>query len=257
MYRVRVVETFLKDGVPLTKVNCFYRLLEENSLCLSSSTHQSQLIPVNQREEECKLRDSIKHKDASVIFDGTTHVSEAMVIVLRFVDEDGCIQQKIARLLLVAKSMTGEELARELVLSLSTELGITGNILLASIQDRASVNNVAMQTLKIIYPNVIDIRCFSYTFDHVGQNFNTPVLDQLTKTWINLFSRSPKAKLAWREKTGLPVPTYLATRWWSKWEVLKALLLSFGDVKSFLMDCDLPPSRLKLLDILEDHPNCT
>ena len=115
-----------------------------------------------------------------------------MVIVLRFVDKDWCIQQKVARLLLVAQSMTGEELTRELVLNLSTELGITGNLLLASIHDRASVNNVAMQTLKIIYPNVIDIGCFSHTLDHVGQNFNTPVLDQFTKTWINLFSRSPK-----------------------------------------------------------------
>ena len=64
-----------------------------------------------------------------------------MLITLRFVDEDLCIQQKVARLLLVAKSMTGEELGRELVLKLSTELGITDKRLLASIHDRASVNN--------------------------------------------------------------------------------------------------------------------
>lgn len=55
-----------------------------------------------------------KDVDVSVIFDETTNVCEAMVIVLRFMDE----QTKIARLILVAKSMTGEEQARELVLNL-------------------------------------------------------------------------------------------------------------------------------------------
>ena len=63
------------------------------------------------------------------------------------------------------------------------------------------MNNVAMQML---YPNVVDIGCFSHTLDHVGENFNMPVLDQFAKTGF----RSPKAKLVWREKTGLPIPTY-------------------------------------------------
>ena len=37
--------------------------------------------------------------------------------------------------------------------------------------------------------------------------------------------------------------------------MLKALLLSFGYAESFLRDCDLPPSRLNLLEILEDLPS--
>ena len=82
--------------------------------------------------------------------------------MLRFVDDDWHIQQKVVKLLLVDKSMTGEELTRELLLRLSTELRVTANHLLASMRDRASVNNVAMQTLKIIYPNVVDIGCFSH-----------------------------------------------------------------------------------------------
>ena len=67
-----------------------------------------------------------------------------MVIVLHFVDDDWCIQQRVAWLMLLAKSMTGQELARQLILCLSTELGITGDQLIASIHDRASVKNVAM-----------------------------------------------------------------------------------------------------------------
>lgn len=190
-----------------------------------------------------------------VIFDGTTHVCEATVIILRFVDDNWCIQQRVARLMLLAKSMSGEELARVLILCLSTELGITDDRLIASMHDRASVNNVAMQTLKILYPSLIDIGCFSHTLDLVGEKFCTPILDQFSKGWINMFSRSPKTKLTWRTKTGLPIPTYSTTRWWSRWEVLKQMLCYFGDIRSFLDDKDLPPTRLKLLEIMDDPPS--
>ena len=37
--------------------------------------------------------------------------------------------------------------------------------------------------------------------------------------------------------------------WWSKWEVLKQ---AFGDVKHFLENSDLPPTRQKLMDIFND-----
>lgn len=54
-------------------------------------------------------------------------------------------------------------------------------------------------------------------------------------------------------KTSLPVPTYSATHWWSKWEVMKHLHDAFGDVYAFLQSEDLSPSRLKLLEILNNN----
>ena len=96
-----------------------------------------------------------------------------MVIVLRFIDEHWCIKQRTARLMLLARSMTGEELARQLIVCLSTELGINGDHLIATMRDRAAVNNVAIQTLQI--------GCFSHTLDHVGEKMYTPVLDKFAK----------------------------------------------------------------------------
>ena len=58
----------------------------------------------------------------------------------------------------------------------------------------------------------------------------------------------------WRTKTGLPAPTYSATRWWSKREVIKHLHDAFGDIPSFVEEEDLPPSRLKLQEILDNPP---
>ena len=43
-------------------------------------------------------------------------------IVLRFVSE-GCVKQRLVKIAMLSKSLAGEELARELVTALSTELG--------------------------------------------------------------------------------------------------------------------------------------
>ena len=67
--------------------------------------------------------------------------------------------------------------------------------------------------------------CFSHTLDHVGWNLS--VLDEFMKVWIELLTRSPKAKLAWREATGLPVPTYSTTQWWL---MMRDMLVAFDDV---------------------------
>ena len=74
-----------------------------------------------------KVKNDINGKCVSVIFDGTTHVCEAMVIVIHFIDDEWCIQQCVARLMLLAKSKVGEEVARQLIACLSTELGITNS----------------------------------------------------------------------------------------------------------------------------------
>ena len=137
------------------------------------------------------------------------------MILIRFVDENWHIQQRVVRLMLLAKSLSGEEVARQLIVSLTTELGIASNLLIAAMRDRASVNNVAIRTLSIVFPKVLDIGCFSHTLDHVGEHMKTPVLEEFMKGWVGLFSRSPKARLAWNSLAGVPVPGYSDTRWWS------------------------------------------
>ena len=87
-----------------------------------------------------------------VIFNGTTHVCEALVIILRFVDDRYQIQQRTVRVMLLAKSLTGEEVAHQLIVCLSTELGIKPELLVAGMRDRASINSVAMRTLSTQNP---------------------------------------------------------------------------------------------------------
>lgn len=128
--------------------------MEENGYALTSSQHLGELIPPILSEEHRKITEQISQRPVSLIYDGTTHVAEA-VVVLRFVDNRWTIQQGVVRLMLLAKSVNGEELAREMISILSTQLQIQHHLLVASMRDRASVNNIAMQTVRVLYPKFL------------------------------------------------------------------------------------------------------
>ena len=154
-------------------------------------------------------------------------------------DDGWKINQRLIRLQMVVKSLTGEELARELISVLSVNYGIATQHLLAAMKDRASVNEVAVRTLKIVYPSLLSVGCFSHTIDRVGEQFCTPHLSEFITSWISLFSHSPKTRILWLEQTGRSMATYSVTRWWSRWEVIEQVSIQFGDVLPFLRREDL------------------
>ena len=147
VYRVKVVEQFLRAGIPLAKVDSLCSLLEEGALTLTHSSHLADYIPVIQGEEKKRIRNEIDCQDVSFIFDGTTRLGEAMAIVIRFFS-GWKIQQRLVRMSLLAKSMTGEEVARELLTVLSTELGIPASHVNCCISEQRghahSGNNVSI-----------------------------------------------------------------------------------------------------------------
>ena len=113
---VKVLTAFMKAGIPISKLDCFRDLLTEDVFSLTSSQHNiRELIPIVHMEQKDKIKESISGRQISVIFDGTTHVAEAMVIVVRYINDEWEICQKVARLMLVAHSMTGDEVARQLI----------------------------------------------------------------------------------------------------------------------------------------------
>ena len=108
------------------------------------------LVPFIREQEVAQIRQEIAGRKVSVIFDGTTRLGEALVIVLRFVTDDWQITHRLIRLQLLAKSLAGEEIARELSSILQVEYHIGVKALVGSMRDRASVNNVAMSTVKVL-----------------------------------------------------------------------------------------------------------
>ena len=143
----------LQAAVPLAKLDTFREILKENAYRLSDRRHMSDLVPFILSQERADVKREVSGRPLSVIFDGTTRLGEALVIVVRFVDDEFVIQQRLVRLQLLAKSMTGEEIARELINCLSVEYSVRADLVLATMHDRAASNNVAIRTLKVINPS--------------------------------------------------------------------------------------------------------
>ena len=114
-----------------------------------------------------------------------------MVIVLRYIDDDWKLQKRLAQVKILAKSMTGEEIARELIDTLSVGYGIS---LLAAMRDRASVNNVALRILKIVYPNLVDIGCIAHTINLAGERFQVPTLQEFINLTTNIQTNVTQTK---------------------------------------------------------------
>lgn len=255
VFRVKVVKTFLQAGVPLSKIKHFRNLFEETGYRLTDKRFLFDLVPFILEEERVRIKHLIKGQFLSVIFDGTSHSGEALAILVRFVNDSWVLQQELLAIQLLSKSLTGEEVAHELIQVLSVSYSIPSDHLIAAMRDRASVNSVAMRTVKIVYPNILDIGCLSHALDRVGEHFSIPTLVEFICNWLSLFSHSIKAKFLWKQQTGKAMASYSATRWWSKWEIFKQIMLQFGDIEPFLnSNPDLgPSSRPKLLAILADQ----
>ena len=120
--------------------------------------------------------------------------------------------------------------------------------------DLAAVTTVAMNTVSIVYPNILDVGCMSHTMDHVGDKFLTPLLDEFVTAWVQMFSHSPKSRLQWSNRVGFNVRLLCKTRWWSRWEVINQILELFGDIEPLLIENDdlAPPTRQKIINILQD-----
>ena len=140
-------------------------------------------IPFIISHEISLIEDEMARKNVGIALDGTTRLEEAFAIVIRFVD-DWEIKQRLIRLHLLTKTMTGEEIAREIVHTVSTtEYGVTEDRLVATMRDRASANGVAMHTIKVLFPNILDVGCYSHTLDNIGEHFNVSHLEEFTHLW--------------------------------------------------------------------------
>ena len=149
-----MVQAFLCTATPLNKLAYFRGLLEENALRLTDRRHMVDIVPFVFSQEQELPKKEISGKFLSVIFDQTTRLGEAMAIIVQYVDEEWDIEQRLIRLKLLQKSMTGEEIAQVVIDTLSREYSIPPDHLLACMRDRPSVNNVAVGFYKcFVYPN--------------------------------------------------------------------------------------------------------
>ena len=158
----------------------------------------------------------------------------------------------------LAKSLNAQQLAREIITTLSTDLQYPSDQVLAVVRDGASVNGAAVKILRdALYPHLTNIICIPHSLDLRGRHFDTDLLDAFRQSWVALFAHSPASRLAWKAVTGESIRSYSATRWWSWWEVLAQLHHFFADVMPFLTDLQSCPTIVaKLRLVLGDIDQC-
>ena len=69
VYRVKVVTALIRAGIPLSKLDSFSDIFEENAYRLSDSRHMFDLVPFILKEEESRMCNEIAGKHLSVIFE--------------------------------------------------------------------------------------------------------------------------------------------------------------------------------------------
>ena len=235
----------LTAGIPISKVDNLRPFLGNCGHCLTSSSHLTELIPLILKRE----KDSF-----SLIFDGSTRLGEALAIVVRFIDSQWLIQQRLVKLEVLARSINVEQLAQRLIQCLAIECMIRPDQLLASMRDGAAVNEAALRQVSFFFSNVFNVTCFSDTIDNDGKHFEFGVLDTFSRYWNTMFSLSPSARILRKTKIGTAMRLRQQTRWWGKWEVLNLALQYFGDVEPFLRENEnlTPSCRRRLLEIFND-----
>ena len=152
LFRFDVVEAFLSAGIPLSKIDHLRSFLEKYRHRLTAHGHLSQMIPSIIEKEKETLKTELSLVDGcSVIFDGSTRLGEALAIVVRFVDDEWNVQQRLIRLQVLAKSLKANELAQCLIQSLAVEYSIHLGVLLAAMKDGAAVNHAALEQVEFFF----------------------------------------------------------------------------------------------------------
>lgn len=105
---------FMKAGIPIAKLVHFRNILEENALRFTDRSHMTELVLLIHDEEISRIKEEINGKFILVIFDGTLRLGEVLAVVLHYVDGWKIVQRQV-RLEFLAKSLSEEEVARELI----------------------------------------------------------------------------------------------------------------------------------------------
>ena len=194
VFRVKVVQAFLKSGTPLNRIEFFRDIFEEAGFILTSSSNMRQLIPFVLEEEYKTIMQELLGKEVSLIFDGTTRDGEALTVLARFV-ENWEVKVRLVRFQLVKSSVNGDELARIILDVLHQKLNVPQGCLFTAMGDRAPVNTKALSTVSILYPEMLDVGCISHFLDRVGTKYNTPVLKQFMTPWNFIFTTSIRGRM--------------------------------------------------------------
>ena len=155
LYRYRVVESMLSAGVPISKVDNLRPLLERAQSSLTDSRHLKVFIPKIETREVEQLIEEVADQRVTIIFDGTSRLGEALVLILRWIPADfSKVEQRLVAFRTTFAHTNGTELAQLIMSVLLTTMKLQPNSIVGGARDSCSTNGVAMRILKGILVNM-------------------------------------------------------------------------------------------------------
>ena len=110
LFRFEIVESALSGGIALAKLDKLRPVLQRHGHRLTSCPHMHQIIPAVLEKEKSKLKEELNDiKQASFIFDSTARLGEALVIIIRYIQENFVQVEVCARLAQLVRSLTANQ----------------------------------------------------------------------------------------------------------------------------------------------------
>ena len=235
VYRYRVVESMLANGVAINKVDGLRPLLERANNSLTASTHLKVYIPKIETREVEQLIQEISGQRVSIIFDGTTRLGEALVILVRWIPADfSRVMQRLVAFRTTSTHCSGVQLAQLIMQVLLTTLKVQPNDVVGGSRDSCSTNGVAMRTIKAVLAMLQDLLCISHTLSHTGEHIELTTLDEFMTPFLGLVQNHPSAKSLWKSELGNAMKGYSPIRWCSRDECSNDVARHFGALGGFL-----------------------
>lgn len=190
-YRIEVLETILKAGDPVERVDVYRALLERNGFSLTSAPHMRQLLPILSKKTKVDYTSELQSKFVSIIFDGTDHFGELLLIFVRFWNGNKWMH-RIIRLRHSDHPLDNRALSFILDRACLGVGLVPGNVL-GFIKDSVSVNSLAVTNLGAAqYTNALNMPCFSHIFNRIGKRMRLDLANNFIKTWSSYFAVSLK-----------------------------------------------------------------
>lgn len=182
--RMKAIRALLKGGVDL---NVFgkedgdeLKQMIEDASNISIGTDRScrEYIPPLRKADAMIVHEEIAGQHLSLIFDATTRVHEAAVVLVRYCRAGTLsFQHRVLALRHFGEPLTGNKWAKFIRDLCVDECGIEPANVLFTMQDRVEANRVACNALSAVWHPLLPISCMSHTLDKLGSD----VFDQCSQ----------------------------------------------------------------------------
>jgi hypothetical protein len=187
-YRLEVLETTLRAGDPVERIDVYRPLLERGGQALTAASHMRQLIPLLALRYQTSETSRVKARHCSVIFDGTDHFGELLLVYVR-IWEDEKWTDVLVRLRHSDAPLDNRSLQFILDRALH-RVGIAPIQVLAFVKDTVAVNFLAVGNLIASsgYTLAKNLPCWSHNFARIGKQFKFEYAMKFIKLWSSYFS---------------------------------------------------------------------